>query len=149
MRSSPRMRGTLGVKAHGRGGRGIIPAYAGSTDKYTQSLFSEPDHPRIRGEHPPLLAPVVFHGGSSPRMQGALHRCILTLLVNRIIPAYAGSTLPKTAEIRRFRQQERPKNFDSNTLHLSNNLAGHPNGRAATNQNRTPSHGQHHTCKPS
>lgn len=146
---SPRMRGTPKGAATAQGGHEIIPAYAGNTRGQGAWSWWAWDHPRVCGKHGQVHAKPVLRTGSSPRMRGARGYRSEVLGVVRIIPAYTGSTLPKTAEIRRFRQQKRPKNFSSNTLHLSNNTADYPTGRAATNRNRTPSHGQHHTYKPS
>ena len=71
--SSPRMRGARAAPLPSQLGRGIIPAYAGST---------------------PRLALVPGGGvGSSPRMRGALTFYAVWKRRYRIIPAYAGSTL--------------------------------------------------------
>ena len=64
-------------------------------------------------------------------------------------PHLRGAHYQKRQKYTDFTSGNQPKNFSSNTLHLSSNLADYPTGRAATNRNRTPSHGQHHTCKPS
>ena len=71
--SSPRMRGALGIEAHGRGGRGIIPAYAGSTFCDVFVVYALGDHPRVCGEY----------------------RCRINLRcrVPRIIPAYGSTDL--------------------------------------------------------
>ena len=149
MGSPPHMQG---ARPHGDRGvfqLGITPAYAGNTSAGLRIAFDQADHPRVCGEHIGEVTAISGADGSSPRMRGAPVRGRLGRPENGIIPAYAGGTLPKTAELHRFHFPEQPKNFDSNTLHLSNNIANYPTGRAATNRNRTPSHGQHHTCKPS
>ena len=51
--------------------RRIIPAYAGSTLTRYLPKEADMDHPRIRGEHYPMLAPYVRPGGSSPHTRGA------------------------------------------------------------------------------
>ena len=146
--SSPPMRGAQEHRHEARLHTGIIPAYAGSTARPPASPRPSADHPRLCGEHMFVMASRTCPDGSPPHMRGAPANVRVSCVLAGITPAYAGSTLPKTAEIRRFRQREQPKNFNSTTLHLSNNTAGYPTGRAATNRNRNPSHDRHHTCKP-
>ena len=50
--SSPHTRGALSVLTVMLTGRGIIPAYAGSTQLAERGDLTAGDHPRIRGEHP-------------------------------------------------------------------------------------------------
>ena len=50
------------------------------------------DHPRIRGEHSPVDPSYSKHEGSSPHTRGARYREIGFETIDRIIPAYAGST---------------------------------------------------------
>ena len=71
--SSPHTRGALAKGEAGFVVKRIIPAYAGSTQNLRNAYKLTKDHPRIRGEHAPLMATCK----SSPW----------------IIPAYAGSTL--------------------------------------------------------
>ena len=71
----------------------IIPAYAGSTDAAAVAIEAPPDHPRIRGEHSPCLRARTIATGSSPHTRGARYREIGFETIDRIIPAYAGSTL--------------------------------------------------------
>ena len=49
--SSPHTRGARRLRYGNRAGARIIPAYAGSTSSPASPTPSEPDHPRIRGEH--------------------------------------------------------------------------------------------------
>ena len=90
--SSPRMRGALtsilSVHAAGR----IIPAYAGSTSPSRSGRPWSRDHPRVCGEHAQGQPSRDALGGSSPRMRGALPMGAVIDEVQRIIPAYAGST---------------------------------------------------------
>ena len=90
----PRIRGehetdTLAHKQQVR----IIPAYAGSTPSGTSRRGTSRDHPRIRGEHARLMPPTTGGGGSSPHTRGAHARRTQGQHRQRIIPAYAGSTL--------------------------------------------------------
>ena len=71
---------------------GIIPAYAGSTNRTITPETAAADHSRVCGEHSLLVSGVIRTWGSSPRMRGAhLDKDDLELNA-RIIPAYAGST---------------------------------------------------------
>ena len=90
--SSPHTRGARRVGPVVLPRRGIIPAYAGSTDAHVGSDATYPDHPRIRGEHSPTTPPGRRRNGSSPHTRGArvaARECLPRL---GIIPAYAGST---------------------------------------------------------
>ena len=72
--SSPHTRGARPVDRHVAAADGIIPAYAGSTDRYG------------------VVCPVAL--GSSPHTRGALRFGAALGVGDRIIPAYAGSTFP-------------------------------------------------------
>ena len=90
--SSPHTRGARqAIPEHGVRQR-IIPAYAGSTYGHYQSSAMMSDHPRIRGEHVPLVCDATRELGSSPHTRGALILNITLLSGGGIIPAYAGST---------------------------------------------------------
>ena len=73
--SSPHTRGARRRPEQPALERGIIPAYAGSTDFFGDAFAAIGDHPRIRGEH---------RGAGS-----------VVSARRRIIPAYAGSTVSK------------------------------------------------------
>ena len=49
-------------------------------------------HPRLRGEHYPCAASAEVDSGSSPLTRGARCRAAFHVGVERLIPAYAGST---------------------------------------------------------
>ena len=74
---------------------GLIPAHAGSTDLVHKPAGKPTAHPRSRGEHsfanPKLVAP----HGSSPLTRGALVGHFEARCPQRLIPAHAGSTLPR------------------------------------------------------
>ena len=92
--SSPHTRGAL-VSASGSGNKdGIIPAYAGSTEKSGLAPPNTRDHPRIRGEHYGVRLAITSPRGSSPHTRGARHLDRRRLGRAGIIPAYAGSTRP-------------------------------------------------------
>ena len=90
--SSPHTRGARRTAWTAEARRGIIPAYAGSTDVTTPPSPDRPDHPRIRGEHHDLPDRVPGSGGSSPHTRGARRSSSAAGFRRRIIPAYAGST---------------------------------------------------------
>ena len=92
--SSPRMRGTLKMYAIEDMNVGIIPAYAGNTTGVVVAVMVSGDHPRVCGEHFGTARGGGTHRGSSPRMRGTPRRASLQRFWTRIIPAYAGNTLP-------------------------------------------------------
>ena len=97
--SSPRMRGALPHIGTRETPRGIIPAYAGSTPSSAHPACGPRDHPRVCGEHQGRGPQLRRAAGSSPRMRGALERDDLDLLLDGIIPAYAGSTKSARASL--------------------------------------------------
>ena len=90
--SSPRMRGTPLFRLSIVGNAGIIPAYAGNTNRLFEILRQDGDHPRVCGEHYGVSPFTPCALGSSPRMRGTLARRFATHLATGIIPAYAGNT---------------------------------------------------------
>ena len=91
--SSPHTRGAPGTGRSGLGRRRIIPAYAGSTHDYVGQVQLGGDHPRIRGEHCTRIVRRPRWIGSSPHTRGAPDFDLEAIVDDRIIPAYAGSTL--------------------------------------------------------
>ena len=90
----PRIRGEHAVRRHPpRGAKRIIPAYAGSTCEGRLGWGVPWDHPRIRGEHYSHECELPDSHGSSPHTRGAPTRQVKSAYDDRIIPAYAGSTL--------------------------------------------------------
>ena len=91
--SSPHTRGALTERRNIGVGRGIIPAYAGSTRRSRAGRPRKSDHPRIRGEHPENVGAPTWRTGSSPHTRGAPDARRRRHPRWGIIPAYAGSTL--------------------------------------------------------
>ena len=91
--SSPHTRGARKSTAHPILGGRIIPAYAGSTHLHRRRHRPGQDHPRIRGEHRLDIPWPQAMQGSSPHTRGAQADNIGATAKQRIIPAYAGSTL--------------------------------------------------------
>ena len=96
MGSSPHTRGAQPCESSGGLSHRIIPAYAGSTAIFDQSLSVYEDHPRIRGEHAAPSESDKWDEGSSPHTRGAPLVDGIRQPLPRIIPAYAGSTSNKT-----------------------------------------------------
>ena len=92
MGSSPHTRGALNNRLTELEKRGIIPAYAGSTQTALCTGHRPGDHPRIRGEHPGCSQRNLRPRGSSPHTRGAPSETAPSRKVSGIIPAYAGST---------------------------------------------------------
>ena len=90
--SSPHTRGAPPSRPMPSSSRGIIPAYAGSTEECVPRHPLRPDHPRIRGEHRRSSSPTPSTAGSSPHTRGAPPQGGEGGFPDGIIPAYAGST---------------------------------------------------------
>ena len=91
--SSPHTRGAPCRVVFKAARQRIIPAYAGSTERTTDTLSRSSDHPRIRGEHKSASMLERRPPGSSPHTRGAPRRRCSASSIGGIIPAYAGSTL--------------------------------------------------------
>ena len=90
--SSPRARGTLGVRVSVVTSIRFIPASAGNTSP-SQSLKRAPAvHPRERGEHPTMFKFASGGRGSSPRARGTRPLSRPPQSASRFIPASAGNT---------------------------------------------------------
>ena len=105
--SSPHMRGTHCKKSYYRGGKGIIPAYAGNTYPSAGIRSYTWDHPRICGEHSSVSGPSGNPLGSSPHMRGTRPNCRLRRSSSGIIPAYAGNTSALSPSGNRYRDHPR------------------------------------------
>ena len=92
--SSPHTRGAPDQDARRTCTQGIIPAYAGSTPRSRGECGVSWDHPRIRGEHAGSRSGPMGGAGSSPHTRGAQLMDVFIIVDDRIIPAYAGSTVP-------------------------------------------------------
>ena len=90
--SSPRVRGTRGIRHAGLGPRRFIPACAGNSADTPHTATSSPVHPRVCGE---LTDPNTTNRhvcGSSPRVRGTLDRRMIAHSEYRFIPACAGNS---------------------------------------------------------
>ncbi len=95
--SSPQARGARQPARHVRHGVGLIPAGAGSTAAAPGRGSSPRAHPRRRGEHRLSWENHASSRGSSPQARGALPHQVRAILLARLIPAGAGSTIPLSA----------------------------------------------------
>ncbi len=81
-----------GVGGGVHGGLRLIPVYAGSTQSSSNTAWSTPAHPRLRGEHQIHRPRPQPHHGSSPSTRGAPRSCLSSSSTTWLIPVYAGST---------------------------------------------------------
>ena len=73
---------------------GLIPAHAGSTEKFKAGIEWISAHPRSRGEHCAVIKSAWVRAGSSPLTRGAREARLKEAEAGRLIPAHAGSTGP-------------------------------------------------------
>ena len=71
----------------------ITPAYAGTTNPFIIVTRTSKDHPRLRGDHKKGPCPLFAYCGSPPLTRGPRISIDVNLLIYRITPAYAGTTL--------------------------------------------------------
>ena len=90
--TSPRTRGKRAWWLLVLLGRRNIPAHAGKTPLHTPRAVIVPEHPRARGENPPLGGSGRKIRGTSPRTRGKHHQNMAPGYRCRNIPAHAGKT---------------------------------------------------------
>jgi len=107
--SSPLARG-LPVDEGGDGRpRGIIPARAGFTCRFTRSSPRRRDHPRSRGVYGHGVVGDPVPDGSSPLARGLHALGDEVIIVTRIIPARAGFTKRSTPPTRPIKDHPRSR----------------------------------------
>ena len=89
---SPHARGTLSQHHADRPLHRSIPACAGNTRSRARNSAIKAVHPRMRGEHTPVVHVAGVGTGPSPHARGTLLRCARRLRKARSIPACAGNT---------------------------------------------------------
>ena len=94
--SSPLARGLPARRRRFSRGRGIIPARAGFTAKNSGRFEAPQDHPRSRGVYPRMFFTAEKTPGSSPLARGLRTTISPRRSNERIIPARAGFTAPRT-----------------------------------------------------
>ena len=92
--SSPRGRGTRREQPAVAKVVRVIPAWAGNTWRRSRTRTSIPGHPRVGGEHYAVASLVWVMIGSSPRGRGTRRGDHRQERNKRVIPAWAGNTLP-------------------------------------------------------
>mgnify|MGYP001732259215 CR=1 FL=1 len=90
--SSPRGRGKLRERIFHVVKPGLIPAWAGKTQRPGQTRWRRPAHPRVGGENAAAWTDEVAATGSSPRGRGKPSPFLPPRDVMRLIPAWAGKT---------------------------------------------------------
>ena len=137
--SSPHTRGAREGCESNVAGRGIIPAYAGSTHRPRSERPHRRDHPRIRGEHETPSTHAVRASGSSPHTRGAHLPEADGHEKRRIIPAYAGSTKSTSTPPATLEDHPRIRGEHAALASQAHSIAGSsPHTRGAL---------QHHTSK--
>ena len=71
---------------------GLTPAYAGTTSQALQFSLQLWAHPRIRGDHTSQLVDSIVYVGSPPHTRGPQFASVTKKKLNRLTPAYAGTT---------------------------------------------------------
>jgi len=90
--SSPRGRGTRRCFALRLLCSRFIPAWAGNTKVVCCRDNARAVHPRVGGEHAPVVPLNTMYDGSSPRGRGTQRLSTDHLVRGRFIPAWAGNT---------------------------------------------------------
>ena len=115
--SSPRMRGTRLALLSDPMRIGIIPAYAGNTNRPAGESRTSGDHPRVCGEHHATGRERVQVAGSSPRMRGTPLLTEIDFFPQGIIPAYAGNTC--SAMLNSFSFRDHPRVCGEHSRHTA------------------------------
>ena len=92
--SSPRTRGTGGLRSPRVLSLRFIPAHAGNRPSNSASPWPAPVHPRARGEQSSRNRLTERGYGSSPRTRGTGCRSFSFYGLRRFIPAHAGNRRP-------------------------------------------------------
>ena len=107
--SSPLTRGKHPARGHVVEQEGLIPTHAGKTRGPGRARTRWGAHPHSRGENVRALAFMVPIVSSSPLMRGKLRVARTGQVVDGLIPAHAGKTLPGKASTRPHRAHPRSR----------------------------------------
>ena len=118
------MRGKRAIASNMSGPAGLIPAYAGKTPSAARGKPFDQAHPRVCGENYRPDAETLPTVGSSPRVRGKLQALKDTGLTERIIPACAGKTSPKTRRLAKRRDHPRVCGENSTALDADSTASG-------------------------
>ena len=91
--SSPRVRGTPGIRQAAQYVRRFIPACAGNAIASSNPSGRKSVHPRVCGERFLRLPVSDLCSGSSPRVRGTPSRSARLISYSRFIPACAGNAV--------------------------------------------------------
>ncbi len=138
---SPRVQGAYGVAADRVGGRGTIPAGAGSTRPRSSPKDIRWDHPRGCGKHLQALTPLSGRRGPSPRVRGAPVHRRGDGAGGGTIPAGAGNT--DGSSRRTAMRRDHPAGAGSTTSRRSSSprARDHPRGCGEHHENARPAGG--------
>ena len=121
---------------------GIIPAFAGNTNRKRSGDHSNKDHPRIRGEHSLVYDYISREEGSSPHSRGTPTASAPAITPTRIIPAFAGNTLCQSKRGICHRDHPRIRGEHSATIILLYPLSGSSPHSRGTLDTSYVSHGK-------
>ena len=107
--SSPLTRGKHPVGGAGGGGLRLIPAHAGKTEQCRRAKDNQPAHPRSRGENQGKLTTENWNQGSSPLTRGKRDVGGVGASRRGLIPAHAGKTGEREADLRGNRAHPRSR----------------------------------------
>ncbi len=110
--SSPLTRGGPFDDARITSAFGLIPAYAGRTDRVVFPRRVIEAHPRLRGADLKAVALVPFPAGSSPLTRGGPQPLRRVCGQRGLIPAYAGRTTPQRRATARIPAHPRLRGAD-------------------------------------
>ena len=112
--SSPLTRGKPCAAGRARPRGRLIPAHAGKTHLSAREIYRDVAHPRSRGENEMLVSISVSFRGSSPLTRGKPPISDAKLWGDRLIPAHAGKTESRGAEVNvsQAHPRSRGENFD-------------------------------------
>ena len=101
------MRGPLHFHKHLTFHQRITPAYAGTTSSSVRPFSTSKDHPRLCGDHFPIKKSLSWVAGSPPLMRGPPAERSYSYCLERITPAYAGTT--RSSSIARRANSDHPR----------------------------------------
>ena len=104
----------------------ITPAYAGTTDILFPSGRDRKDHPRLRGDHAKYGKGPTAKSGSPPLTRGPRNLTCPNVDIERITPAYAGTTVLVLSHMTRRQDHPRLRGDHSGKLPVSDTSWGSP-----------------------
>ena len=124
--SPPHTRGKVADRIATARTIGITPAYAGKRRLRRPFLPFGRDHPRIRGEKPPVNLARPFQTGSPPHTRGKVPPAASPAGGAGITPAYAGKSAGKSYGTALYRDHPRIRGEKATLRHQSDEDLGSP-----------------------